>query len=196
MRLPDNVFATVQRVAAKYPGAASDETLAKALNEIAWAHREEWFGLSRKMGGRFITHPTLGPIAEDILQLPDGTHWDVFLSAGHGNPLKPNQGESIVPNTTREWLAPVSPEGEVIIPAPTPTPVPPPAGVICQAATSGLATEAQVKGSSEALYGLISEILIGEHVGGIVKRLEKLETSLAEVQALVEKISKARILRL
>lgn len=195
MRLPDHVFATVQRVAAKYPGSASDETLAKALNEIAWAHREEGFGLSRKEGGRRVKHPILGEIAEDILQLPDGTHWDVFESAGHGNPLKPHQGESIVPNTPRKWVAPVDPGGEVLIPAPNP-PVTVPPGYSCQAPDiSGLATDAALQGASETLYRLIADILIAEHVGDLQRRLAAIELALVETNGQLEKITSSRLFK-
>lgn len=197
MRLPDHVFATVQRVAAKYPGRVSDETLAKALNEIAWTHREEGYGLSRKEGGRHIVHPTLGAIAEDILQLPDGTHWDIFLSAGHGNPLDPHQGESIVPNTPRPWVAPVAPTGEVIIPPP---PVPPPPSYVgCQCkveeAIKGLATSREVEGASTALYELIANILIAEHVEDVKSKLGKIEAQVAAISEQVEKMAKSRLFR-
>jgi hypothetical protein len=125
MRLPDHVFATLQRVAAKYPGPRPHDDYALVLNEVAWVHRAEGFGLSEKTGGTRVHHPILGDMAEDILQLPDGTHWDVFASAGDGRPLQPTQGPAIVPNTPRRWLAPVKP-GEVIIPGPSvPPPVPP-----------------------------------------------------------------------
>jgi len=184
--LPDHVFATLEAVCAKYPGPASDETLGKVLNETAWIHRLENYGLSEKTGGRHIEHPELGPIAEDILQLPDGTHWDVLSAAGAGNPLRPNQGPSIVPNTPRRWLAPVNP-GEVIIPPKPPIvdppivdpPVTPPPATCkftgCQASNEVIL--ARIGQLEAMLDNLISAVLIDVHVAEIYKKLGALQES-------------------
>jgi hypothetical protein len=202
MRLPDHVFATLRKVAAKYPGPASDETLAKVLNEVAWIHRLEGFGLSEKTGGRHIVHPQLGRIAEDILQLPDGTHWDVFTSAGHGNPLRPNQGESIVPNTPRRWVEPVKPEGEVIIPGegedPPEEPVEPEAPTECKCGAvlevvSRIATRGESDAAKETLYRLIANTLIGEHVASLYQRLDRIEKALNDMPKEGCKVDKIKI---
>jgi hypothetical protein len=217
MRLPDRVFATLRQVAAKYPGPASDETLAKVLNEVAWTHRAEplrnadgevigvlKFGLSEKTGGRHIVHPQLGRIAEDILQLPDGTHWDVFTSAGHGNPLRPNQGESIVPNTPRRWVEPVKPEGEILIPGegedPPEEPVEPPKGGECQCkcgavleVVSRIATRGESDAAKETLYQLIAKVLIGEHIASLYQRLDRIEQALRDMPKEGCKVDKIKI---
>jgi hypothetical protein len=172
MRLPDAVYETVKRVAARYPGKRPHTDFALILNEVAWTHRLEGFGLSEKLEGINVEHPQLGWIAEDILQLPDGTHWDVFLSAGDNRPVIPNQGESIVPNTSRRWVKPVAPGGEIIIPPKPPSPppvvVPPPpptCTVVCQAE----------KADFQAIYDLIAKVVIDEHIGAIYQRLERIE---------------------
>jgi hypothetical protein len=185
MKLPNHVFKTLQQVAGRYPGAASDAILGKVLNEVAWVHRKEGFGLSRKDGGRYIVHPVLGPIAEDILQLSDGTHWDVLEGAGHGNPLKPHQGESIVPNTPRAWVAPIEPSPEVIIPPPPdkPEPIPPPVVVVPEPPMVPTLTKEDLKAELGVIYRLIAEVVVAEHIGNLYQRLEALQAKVDGLDA-------------
>jgi hypothetical protein len=95
-RLPDHVYRTLKDICAAYPWGTvqSDTHLGEILNAVAYIHRAEGWGLSRKTGGRNVDSP-VGLIAEDILQTPDGHHYDVLGSAGHGLPLRPNQADSI-----------------------------------------------------------------------------------------------------
>jgi hypothetical protein len=109
-RLPDHVYQTLKDICAAYPWSVvqSDEHLGELLNAVAWRHRAEGWGLSRKTGGRHVDSPA-GPIAEDILQTQDGHHYDVLGSAARGNPLRPWQAESIgiIDLRARPWVAPV-----------------------------------------------------------------------------------------
>lgn len=180
MRLPNHVFETVKRVAAKYPGRRSHDDYALALNEIAWVHRLEGFGLSEKTSGTRVHHPILGDIAEDILQLPDGTHWDVFSSAGENLPMVPNQGESIVPNTRRKRLDPVDPGFTGEIPDKDPPPdqvIPPPVQVCACRAEEVLkaieGTNAHIKGLSDAVHKLF-EAQTGIHLAEIKEMISKI----------------------
>jgi hypothetical protein len=143
MKLPEHVYQTLVAVCNGYPWPTvqKDEHLGEILNAVAWVHRDEGWGLSRKTGGRHVDSP-VGPIAEDILQLPDGNHFDVLGGAAVGNPLRPNQGESIgiINLRDRPWVAPVAhtvswrqldePDDPPPPPDPPPTnggnPVPPP----------------------------------------------------------------------
>jgi hypothetical protein len=109
-RLPDHVYQTLKEVCAAYPWSVvqSDEHFGEILNAVAWRHRGEGWGLSRKTGGRHVDSP-VGPIAEDILQTQDGHHYDVLGSAARGNPLRPGQADSIgiIDLRARPWVAPV-----------------------------------------------------------------------------------------
>lgn len=111
MRLPEHVFNVVQDVCDEYPyPVVVDSThLGEILNEIAWRVRGEGWGLSRKNGGTNVYSP-VGYIAEDILQLPDGNHFDVLQGAGEGLPLNPVRGNTlgIINLKDRPWVAPVN----------------------------------------------------------------------------------------
>ncbi len=110
--LPDDVFRTLVEVCERHPGLVQDDRLlGDILNEVAWRHRDQGFGLSRKAGGRHVDSP-VGPIAEDVLQRTDGHHWDVLGGAGVGQPLRPGGGQSIgvMTDPNRPWVAPVKPD--------------------------------------------------------------------------------------
>ncbi|WP_291982018.1 hypothetical protein [Luteitalea sp.] len=130
--LPDHVYRTLVEVCAEYPYPVvqSDEHLGEILNEVAYRHRDEGWGLSRKTGGQRVGSP-VGEIAEDILQLPSGFHYDVLTAAKVGNPLLPNQGSNIgvIDLRNRPWVAPVAHRlswatGGSTPPPPGPTPPP------------------------------------------------------------------------
>ena len=121
-RLPDEVYATLQAVCAAYPYAvvqtASD--LGAILNRVAWAHRADGWGLSRKDFGTCVPSP-VGLVAEDVLHhRPSNLHWDVLAGAGVGQSLRPIQTDAIGPMTDlrRPWVAPTDPGGDVSVPTP------------------------------------------------------------------------------
>jgi hypothetical protein len=130
--LPDDVIAVLREECAKFPGpVASDEVFAIVLERTACRTQAHGMGLSRKSGGRHVTHPDprIGDVAEDILQRQDGHHWDVFGGAQVGAPLNPGQGPSIgvIDLRARPWVGPVcSDVGGGHKPAPEPTPQPGP----------------------------------------------------------------------
>jgi hypothetical protein len=110
MLLPEHVYNTLVSVCDTYPWPVveDDYHLGEILNEVAWTHRSEGWGLSRKTGGRHVKSP-VGLIAEDILQLRDGNHFDVLQAASKGNPLKPVRVSSIgIIAPDRPWVAPVN----------------------------------------------------------------------------------------
>jgi hypothetical protein len=121
-RLPDDVFATLQAVCAAYPYAAvqSAADLGAVLNRVAWAHRGEGWGVSRKDFGTCVPSP-VGLIAEDVLHhQPTNLHWDVLAGAGVGQPLRPIQTDAIGPMTDprRPWVAPADPGGDAPVVTP------------------------------------------------------------------------------
>jgi hypothetical protein len=113
--LPDDVFLTLVEVCDRHPGPVQEDRLfGDILNEVAWRHRDQGFGLSRKAAGRHVESP-VGPIAEDVLQRRDGHHWDVLGGAAVGQPLRPGRSQSIgvMTDPNRPWVAPVEPAGHV-----------------------------------------------------------------------------------
>ena len=113
MRLPDAVFQTLCDERAKFGAIPNAEQLGIILNNTAWAHRGQGFGLSRKDNGAKAPFPGGDPpfIAHDILMLQDGTAWDCLIGAGAE--AVPSQGESfVITDPAREWVAPVQPQGQ------------------------------------------------------------------------------------
>lgn len=125
MRLPDDVFATLKAERARFGAVPTDTELGILLNRVAWAHRLAGFGLSRKFGGVTVPFPGGGTICHDVLQLEDGTAWDVLLAAGAAS--TPVQGDSfLITDPARPWEAPVNPGGgEGPPPEPPGEPAPP-----------------------------------------------------------------------
>jgi len=147
MRLPDDVFATLKAERARFGAQPTDEELGVLLNRVAWAHRDAGFGLSGKVGGTTVPFPGGGTICHDVLQLRDGTAWDVLLAAGEG--ATPVQGDSfLITDPARPWVAPVDP-GTPPAPKPPapepPIPEPPLAPVVEALAAQVAALEARVE---------------------------------------------------
>jgi hypothetical protein len=122
--LPAGVCTTINQVRGTAPITSADQ-FGAMMNRIAWAHRDQGIGLSRKNAGSNCPSPA-GPIACDILQRKsDNAMWDIFGSAGPNEPTTPNCGDSIGPSTdlSRPWTAAVDP-GDTPPPAPPTTPPP------------------------------------------------------------------------
>lgn len=124
---PESLLPTVQAVRAKYPTPPANTDLGKMLNEIAWTHRAEGWGVNLKPSGNSTMQPGTGiRIAVDILHhKPTDTIWDCFRDAG-GETI-PTWGEAEPhgdPN--RIWVAPVRPDGVEPDPDPDPEPEPEP----------------------------------------------------------------------
>jgi hypothetical protein len=111
MQLDDAVYKTLVEVCDAYPWnvVQEDYHIGEILNAVAYAHRDKGYGLSRKTGGKHIDSP-VGPIAEDILQLPDGNHFDVLGGIDVGQPLRPGRASSIgiINLRDRPWVKPIS----------------------------------------------------------------------------------------
>lgn len=123
--LPAEVCATLREARGTGPITSNDQ-LGAILNRVAWTHRAQGFGLNSKTAGNFCASPA-GNVACDILhRKSDNLMFDVFGSAGPGEPTTVQCGESIGENgnSSRPWVAPVDPGGASPTPAPTPTPAP------------------------------------------------------------------------
>lgn len=122
--LPDLPPAVCKTLTDEFSRLASrDEAqLGALLNRVAWAHRAEGFGLSRKDFGNHTESPA-GPIAVDILhRRSDNLLWDVIVDAGSPT-SRPSCGQSIgpPPASNRPWVAPVDPGHTEPPPPPPPT---------------------------------------------------------------------------
>lgn len=115
-----NLLGTVQSVRAKYGPVPSEAELCAIVNEVAWIHREEGFGLSAKPGGNACVRHDGARVAVDIVQHQStGTLFDILIDAG--GPAIPSWGVAHPHNDpNRPWVAPIAPAGG------TPPPPPPP----------------------------------------------------------------------
>jgi hypothetical protein len=137
--MPDSLLPTVEAVRAKYPSPSPDD-LGVMLNEIAWTHRADGWGLNSKPSGNSTAQPGTGiRIAVDILHhKPTDTLWDCFADAG--GETRPVWGEAHPHgDPVRVWVAPVAPDGVPAPPEPPPLPVPIPGPILPNPGTDTLA---------------------------------------------------------
>lgn len=127
--LPAAVCATLTQERAKYPTPPSHDQMGAMLNTTAWVHRADGWGLSKKTTGN-VCPSVAGSIACDVLMLPSGAYWDVFIASGEATTVSCGvQSGTIPPAGPRGYLAPKDPGGTT-----TPPPVdPPPSGGDCSA---------------------------------------------------------------
>jgi hypothetical protein len=119
MKLPDNVYATLVSLRPKYPTPLGDQGAA-LLNEVAWAHRAEGYGLESKDGGNTCPQPQTGKRCGCDILRTQTLGWDVLADAeGEGRPV---QADSGVADPAR-FVAPVNP-GTAPEPEPKPQPQP------------------------------------------------------------------------
>jgi hypothetical protein len=127
--MPESLLTTVQAVRAKYGAAPSNDECAEIVNEVAWLHRADGWGVSSKPNGANGRQPTTGkPIARDIVHYrPTNEIFDCLVAAGDGGPASPAwQAVGVMTDPTRPWLAPAEPDDIVVDPDPDPDPEPDP----------------------------------------------------------------------
>ena len=112
-QLPENVFNTLVSIRPNYPTPLLDGG-ARLLNEVAWIHRNEGWGLERKDGGNNCPQPQTGiPCGCDILRT-EFWGYDVLGDAeGAAIPLRANRG----PADPNRFISPtpVEPETPVTV---------------------------------------------------------------------------------
>lgn len=142
MKLPDHVYSTLVSVRAKYPTPLGNQGAA-VVNEVAWIHRAEGYGLESKPGGNSCPQPKTGEMCGcDILRTAN-LGWDVLGdSEGAG---VPNQSES-GPADPNRFVQPVDP-GTVVIP-PIEPPVEPPSSDLAARVAALEAWRAQIRAVS------------------------------------------------
>ncbi len=147
VQLPDHVFATLQTVRPKYPTPLGDRG-AELLNEVAWTHRAEGYGLESKGGGTVCPQPTTGKTCGCDILRTQTLGWDVLIDAeGAGTPVQADSG----PADPARFVSPVQPAGQPVPVPPNPTPVPP-TGSIEERVTKLEEDMALLKATNEARF--------------------------------------------
>lgn len=130
-RAQESLLPTVQRVRATYGARMTEAEVGAMLNQIAWEHRADGWGLLRKTGGTRCPVPQGGEASCDILiHAPSVRHFDVLGDVdGAATPTWRDVGPCVLgPSSGCEmarFLAPVPPSGQPV-PEPQPVPVPQP----------------------------------------------------------------------
>lgn len=110
----------------KYGATMSDDECVALINAVAWANRDDGWGLNQKTGGTRGRRYDGAEVAHDVLHNNRTDRiYDVLISAGAAsrptwNDLGPN---NMPPNQGRPWVAPIAPEGAE--PGPVDPPDPP-----------------------------------------------------------------------
>lgn len=108
-----------------YGTTMDDNQCVELLNEAAWIHKAEGYGLSRKEFGTRGLRYDGQECCHDVLMLQDGRYWDCLGEAGKASiPIWSATPNGIITDERRGWVAPIVPQGGV---NPHP-PDPPPAG--------------------------------------------------------------------
>ena len=128
---------TIEAVRAVYGPTMSDDECVALCNAVAWIHRAEGFGLSRKTSGTRGRRHDGQECCHDVVMLLDGRYWDILTAAGGAStPNWSSTPNGRITDPARGWLAPIAPKDTPVPvpnpPTPTPIPVPTPAPV-CQA---------------------------------------------------------------
>jgi hypothetical protein len=113
-----NLLESVRAERAKYGARMTDDQCAELCNAVAWRHRGEGWGTSRKVSGTRGRLPNGQEIAHDILHYaPSNELVDILTAAGAESqptwtPVGPPQ------SADRTWVAPVDPATWSAPPAP------------------------------------------------------------------------------
>lgn len=110
--LPAAVCQTVRAVRGSGPITSAGQ-LADMLNEMAWKHRADGWGVSTKRSGNRCQRFDGQDIACDILHhRPTNQLWDVFVAAGVGERTEVTCSQMVGLGTdpNRPWMAPIEPK--------------------------------------------------------------------------------------
>lgn len=117
--LPD-----LQRARSAYGPTMNEQECVALLNRVAWDHKADGWGLSRKPNGHHGTMSDGTPVAIDVLyHQPSRTVWDVLGSSGAESRPTWNSIKTYDFNG-RPWVAPIAPGSSA--PGPIRNPPPPP----------------------------------------------------------------------
>jgi hypothetical protein len=116
--ITDSQFHTLETVRAKYGETLDDNEIGALLNEVAWIHRAEGVGMERKDGGTNATQPKTGIKVWRGMRFAGNIGQDVLGAASIGK-CTPVRG-SIGPADPATFVAPVQPDGVIIIEPPPP----------------------------------------------------------------------------
>ena len=120
------MLATIQAARARYGPTCTDSECVEICNEVAWVHRAEGYGISKKTTGTRGRRYDGQEACHDVIMLRDGSYWDILASAGAASvPQWSAQPNGVITDPARGWVAPIVPQGAVEPPVP---PDPPPAG--------------------------------------------------------------------
>jgi hypothetical protein len=125
----------------KYGATMNDDECVELINAVAWAHRDDGWGLSGKDFGKHGVRHDGVQVAHDVLHhRPTNKIWDVLGAAGAQSTAPRSAGDlgpgGPPPGSNRPWVAPVPPRGTATQPgnggAVTPPPPPPDGAVVAK----------------------------------------------------------------
>lgn len=182
-----NLLDTIEAARAVYGPTMSDDECVELCNAVAWIHRAEGFGLSRKTSGTRGRRHDGQECCHDVVMLADGRYWDILTAAGGAS--TPNW--SATPNgritdPARGWVAPIAPLGTPIPvpnppnPTPTPTPAPQPQAVDLNAVRAIIRDELKVV-IGEVLTANGSALRVLDRVDDLAARIEAINAEMHEM---------------
>ena len=194
MAIPNHLD-TLNAVRAKYPELVDRDQAVAILNEVAWIHRAEGFGLLAKPGGNHGYQPRTGIACsiDWLVHRPSGMGFDAGVDGpdeAHKGPLRPTWGSGENFDLSR-FIAPVEPLGQPQdapkddAPAATPGEPSAPVSVDVQPLLDKIedATERMVKAVTDASQAEIAKL--DEMKVAIIKSTQELKDGLEKILPLL-----------
>ena len=172
--------ATIEAVRAKYGATMNDDQCVALCNEVAWLHKGDGWGVSRKEAGTRGTRYDGQQCCHDVVMQRDGRYWDILTAAGGAStPSWSDTPGGVITDPARGWIAPIVPQGQPGPgPDPTPDPQPVPVPVACKFAPVDL----------DAVRTIMREELASvppQPVPDLAGLRDRIETINAELHAMV-----------
>ena len=180
---------TIESVRAKYGSTMNDDQCVELCNEVAWIHRNEQVGLSRKESGTRGRRYDGQECCHDVVMLPNGQYWDILTAAGGAStPSWSSTPNGVITDKARGWVAPIAPQGTPVVPNPpvvTPPVQPTPQPVACKYADLSPQMNT-LEAKIEVLIGLVNVLdtrlgLIEARAEGLAGRIESINAELHEM---------------
>ena len=112
---------TIRAARAKYGATCGDDECVAICNEVAWVHRAEGYGVSRKETGTRGRRYDGQECCHDVVMLRDGRYWDILGAAGGASvPQWQDSPSGVITDPARGWVAPIVPQGVVTPPVEPP----------------------------------------------------------------------------
>ena len=185
--VPMSLLGSIEFERTRYGATMTDDECVALCNAVAWIHRNEQFGLSRKESGTRGRRYDGQECCHDVVMLPDGRYWDILTAAGGAsmpNWPRDDKPAGVITDKARGWVAPIAPQGVPVVPNP-PVVTPPTQTFACKFSdmTPQMSTlEAKIEVLRASVGVMDTRMgLIEARLEGLAGRLEAINAEMHEM---------------